>query len=77
MSEIINENRGDASQYPNKARYVEGDSSEKEIPFNDEFDSTFSKLEAMQEEIMSKRIADLEELLSEIEAFASSIINAK
>ncbi len=75
MDEIMNGKAGDVSQYPEKANCVEGSSSSNSSSFEDEFNSTFDRLKAMQEEIMSKRIAELEEQLSDLEVFATKIIN--
>ena len=69
----MDERKGDVNQSHNKENVVNiGDV----LPsFEDEFNSTFIRLEAMQEEIMSKTIAKLEEQLSELEAFALKILN--
>lgn len=43
-------------------------------PFEEELDSTFTKLEEIQDEIVNKKIATLEAQLQEIEDVALSII---
>ena len=73
MNEIMDGKQGNMNQSQNKMNEVEVSSSSLEEDFN----STFTKLEAMQDEIVAKKIAELEESLSELEAFAMKIINER
>ena len=73
MSEIMDGKQGNMNQSQNKMNEVEVSSPSLEEDFN----SAFTKLEAMQDEIVAKKIAELEESLSELEAFAMKIINER
>ena len=73
MSEIMDEKQGDINQSPDKENVL--NVKDATTSLEDKFNSTFVKLEAMQEEIMLKKIAELEEQLCELEAFAMKIIN--
>ena len=73
MNEIMDGKQRNMNQSQNKMNEVEVSSPSLEEDFN----STFTKLEAMQDEIVAKKIAELEESLSELEAFAMKIINER
>ena len=73
MNELMDGKQRNMNQSQNKMNEVEVGTPSLEEDFN----STFTKLEAMQDEIVAKKIAELEESLSELEAFAMKIINER
>lgn len=75
MNEIMDENQGGESSSPNKENVL--NLKDENPSFEDEFNSAFTKLEAMQDEIIAKKIAELEEQLCELESFAMKMINAQ
>lgn len=74
MNEIMDERNGDVNQSPNNQEHVLNVKDDSPL-FEDEFNSTFTKLEAMQEEIVLTKIEELERRLSDIEAFVLKIID--
>lgn len=75
MSEMMNEDTGDAIPSPEKEGAVNaGDANSS---FEEELNSAFKTLEAMQEEIMEKKLVDLEERLWELETIANDIIKRR
>lgn len=73
MREIMNKNQEDINP-SDSSRENEVNVGVISTSFEDNFNSTFTRLEEMQDAIVAEKIAELEEELCELEEFALKII---